>query len=72
MAKSAEDDGGVADVGEVGEHHLQDGEIFDDRGGNGGDKKEDGGGEEEEGADMVEHASAVSSHFACLFRRWLE
>lgn len=74
VAKSAEGDGGVADVGEVGEHHLQDGDVRDDWGGDGGDEEEDSGAEQEEGADMVEHASAVLRHFAGMFsksREWL-
>lgn len=69
MTESAECDGGVADVSEVGEHHLQDREVTNDWGGDGGDEEEDGSGEEEEGANMVEHPSAVSRHIACLFSK---
>lgn len=31
MAKGAECDGGVAEDASVGEHHLQDGDVSDDR-----------------------------------------
>lgn len=64
MAEGAKDDGGVADVGFVGEHHFEDCDVFDDGRGDGGDKEEDGGREEEEGADMVNDSSSVSRHFA--------
>ena len=41
MAEGAEDDGGVADVGLVGEHNFEDGDIFNDRRRNGGYEEED-------------------------------
>ena len=41
MAEGAEDEGGFADVGLVGEHNFEDGDIFDDGGGNGGYEEED-------------------------------
>ena len=41
VAKGAEDEGGIADVGLVGEHNLEDRNIFDDGGGNGGYEEED-------------------------------
>lgn len=69
MTKGAKSDGRVADVGEVGEHHLQNREVLDNWCGDGGDEEEDGSGEEQEGADMVESASLVSRHFACLLNR---
>lgn len=53
-AYGAESDSGVADVGFVGEGHLEDGDVTDDGGGDGGDEEEDGGYEEEEDADPVE------------------
>lgn len=37
MAEGAEGDGGVADIGVVGEHDFEDGDVIDDRGGDGGD-----------------------------------
>lgn len=53
-AYGAESDSGVADVGFVGEGHLEDGDVTDDGGGDGGDEEEDGGYEEEEDAHPVE------------------
>jgi len=69
VTKGAKCDGGVADVREVGEHHLQDREVVNHWGGDGGDEKEDCSGEEEECADMVEHSSLMSRHFACLLSK---
>lgn len=37
VAEGAEGDGGVADIGVVGEHDFEDGDVIDDRGGDGGD-----------------------------------
>lgn len=43
MAKSAEGYRGFADVGMVCEGDFENGDVFDDRGGDGGDEEEDGG-----------------------------
>lgn len=44
----------------VGELHLQDPNVVNDRGRNGGDEEEDGGSEEEKGPNVVDDAG--SSH----------
>jgi hypothetical protein len=67
VPKGAENDGRVADVGKVSEHHLQNWQVLNDWSSDGGNKEEDGSNEEEEGADMVKH---VEHHFVCLFSRW--
>lgn len=67
VPKGAEIDGGVADIGEVSEHHLQNWQVRNDWSSDGSNEEEDGSDEEEEGADMVKH---VQHHFVCLFRIW--
>lgn len=62
MAECAKGDGRIADISGIGEHHLQDGNIFDDWRRDGCDKQKDGGGEEEEGTNMVDDSCRVS-HF---------
>ena len=62
MTECAKGDGGVADVGVIGEHHLQDSNISDYWRRNGRDEEQDGSGKEKEGANVVHNACFVS-HF---------
>lgn len=52
-AYGAENDGRVADVGVVCEHHFEDCDVLDDGGGDGGYEEEDGGYEEEDNTHPV-------------------
>ena len=54
MAEGSKSDGGVSDVGRVGQVHFQDADVADDGRGDGGDEEEDGGDEEEGYADEVD------------------
>ncbi len=65
MAKGAEGDGGVADIGLVGEHDLQDGHVTNNRCCNGGYEKQNRCYEEQEGADMMEDACLC--HCDCVW-----
>jgi len=57
VAKCPKCDRRVAKVALVGEHHLQDCDVTNDRRRDGGDEEQNRGDEEEEGADMVKDAS---------------
>jgi hypothetical protein len=46
-------------MGFVGEHHLQDRYILNDRRRDGSDEEENRGGQEEEGTNMVDNSRAV-------------
>jgi len=56
IAKCAKGDRGVAQSRGVGECHLQQGDVMDDRRGDGGDEEEDRGCEEEERSYMVKNS----------------
>ncbi len=68
MTKGPECDGGVAKIGLVGEHHLQDANISNDGRGDGGDEEEYGSYEQQEGAQMMKDSSFL--HFGCLLNRF--
>ena len=51
MAEGAEGEGGLADLGFVGEDDFEDGDVLDHRSGNGSDQEQDGGNEEEDHSD---------------------
>ena len=53
MAEGAECDGGVTEDGLIGEHHLQDGNVANDGGGDGGDEEENGSDKKESDTDPV-------------------
>jgi len=57
VAKRSKCDRGVAKITLVGEHHLQDCDVTNDRRRDCGDEEENGSDEEEEGADMVKESS---------------
>ncbi len=65
MTEGAKYDRGIANIGEVGEHDFQNGEVFNHWSGDGSDEEENSSSEEEEGANMVESPSSVSRHPAC-------
>ena len=64
VAEGAKGDGGGADVGVVGEHDFEDGDVFDDGGGDGGDQEEDGGDEEEGDAQPAIELLVMSFSYA--------
>jgi len=68
VAKSAERYRGVADVGFVGKHHLQDTNITNDGRGDGGDEKEDSRDKEKEGTEVVEDSCFMHRDGSGLFK----
>ena len=66
MSKCPKRDRRVADIGEVGEHHLQERDIRDDGRRDGRDEQENRCGKEQKGANMVEDAGLVEGHLDIL------